>query len=158
MEKQPPQNEQEIRSLYKDLLESWNKSNAVDFSNLFSSTGNAIGFDGSQMNGKKEIEEELGKVFRNHKVSTYVSIIQEVRSLSNHVYILRAFVGMVPPGKSEIDPRVNAIQTIVAQKENGEFKIAVLQNTPAAFHERPELSKHFTDELQKVFNQLQNGA
>ena len=59
---------------------------------------------------------------------------------------------MIPPGQTEVNPKVNAIQTLVAQKETDEFKIAIFQNTPAAFHGRPALASQLTSELQEAFN------
>lgn len=154
METQFDPDEQKVRDLYKDLLNSWNSNNASRFAKLFARNGNTIGFDGSQMSGQKQIEEELSKIFSNHKVSTYVSIVREVRSLSPSVYLLRAVVGMIPPGKSAINPKVNAIQTLIAEKLSDQFQIGLLQNTPAAFHERPDLAEQLTDELQDSFDKL----
>ena len=65
---------------------------------------------------------------------------------------------MIPPGQTEINPTVNAIQTLVAQKEADEFKISIFQNTPAAFHGRPELSSQLTSELQEAFNHQQKNS
>jgi uncharacterized protein (TIGR02246 family) len=151
--------EDQIRILYQSLLESWNKINASAFAKLFTRNGTAIGFDGSQMDGQMQIEQELSKIFSTHKVATYIGIIREVRQLSSSVYLLRAVAGMIPPGQVEINPKVNAIQTLVAQKEIDEFRISIFQNTPAAFHGRPELSSQLTNELQKDFNnQYKNGV
>jgi uncharacterized protein (TIGR02246 family) len=144
--------EDQIRKLYQSLLDNWNKNDASAFAKLFTKEGSAVGFDGSQMNGQIEIENELTKIFSNHKVASYVNIIREVRRLSDSVYLLRAVVGMIPPEKNEIDPKTNAIQTLVAQKEGDQFKISLFQNTPAAFHGRPELSLKLTQELQAASN------
>ena len=62
---------------------------------------------------------------------------------------------MVPSGQSEINPAVNAIQTLIGQKEQEEFLIALFQNTPAAFHGRPELSRQLTEELQEAYDKQQ---
>ena len=145
-----------VRSMYLQLLENWNNQNADGFSSLFAENGNAIGFDGSQMNGRKQINDEISKIFANHKVSSFVGIIKEVRPLCPTVFILRAFAGMVPPGQTNINPAVNAIQTLIAQKEQEQFSIALFHNTPAAFHGRPELSQQLTEELQQVLNNQQN--
>lgn len=45
---------------------------------------------------------------------------------------------------------VNAIQTLVTVKHDGQWRIAVFQNTPAAFHGRPELRDRLTEELRQV--------
>jgi hypothetical protein len=57
---------------------------------------------------------------------------------------------MVPPGQSDINPAVNAIQTLIAAKHNNQWRIAVFQNTPATFHGRPELSENLTEELRQL--------
>ena len=144
--------EDQIRNLYQSLLDSWNKNDASAFAELFTEEGSTIGFDGSQMNGKFQIEKELAQIFSTHKVSSYVGIVREIRQLCDSVYLLRAVAGMVPPGQKEINSKVNAVQTLIAQKEDDEFKIALFQNTPAAFHGRPELSKQLTQELQAAFD------
>ena len=144
--------EDQIKNLYHSLLESWNQNDASAFASLFTATGLAIGFDGSQMNGREQVEKELVQIFSNHQVSSYVSIIREVRKLSDTVYLLWAVAGMVPPGQREVNSKVNAIHTLIAQKEGDQFKIALFQNTPAAFHGRPELSMELTRELQEAFN------
>lgn len=147
--------ENKVRLLYEKLLESWNNHNAADFANLFARDGNSIGFDGSQLNGRKQINDEISQIFANHKVSSYVGVIREVRPLGPTVFVLRAVAGMVPPGQSEINPAVNAIQTLIALKEKGLFCIALFHNTPAAFHGRPELTQQLTEELQQVLNNKQ---
>jgi hypothetical protein len=78
--------------------------------------------------------------------------VREIRPLAPTIFVLRAVAGMIPPGKSEINPAVNAVQTLVAQKQLDVFRIAIFQNTPAAFHGRPELSQQLTQELQEAVN------
>ena len=141
-----------IKTLYQNLLESWNNNNPEEFSQLFTTDGNSIGFDGSQMNGQKQIRDELDKIFQNHKVSSYVGIIREIRTLSSTVFVLRAIAGMIPPGRDVIKPDVNAIQTLIAKRQGDEFRITLFQNTPAAFHGRPEAVSEMTNELQKAYD------
>jgi hypothetical protein len=57
---------------------------------------------------------------------------------------------MLPPGKSDINPAVNTIQSLVAVKQAGQWRIALYQNTPAQFHGRPELSQALTEELRQL--------
>ncbi len=61
--------ENKIRSLYEKLLESLNDNNAGEFSKLFADDGNVIGFDGSQMNGRNQINDELNKIFAHLPLS-----------------------------------------------------------------------------------------
>jgi uncharacterized protein (TIGR02246 family) len=135
------------RDLYAQLLEAWDKRNARNYALLFASDATLIGFDGSQVNGQLDIGAHVSEVFTHHQTPTYVGIVREVRSLAPEVSLLRANSGLIPPGKDDIDPGLNAVQSLVATKKGGAWKIALFQNTPAQFHMRPEQSKALTDEL-----------
>jgi hypothetical protein len=39
--------------------------------------------------------------------------------LSPDVVLLRAVVGMIPPGQSDLNPDANAVQTLVAARRDG---------------------------------------
>jgi uncharacterized protein (TIGR02246 family) len=145
--------ERATRELYQRLIEAWNKRNARDYALLFASNGSVVGFDGSQVNGQLEIGAHLSEIVSHHQTAAYVTIVREVRSLATDVTLLRADAGMVPPGKEELNPEVNAIQSMVAARKNNKWEIALFQNTPAAFHEKPELRKKFTDELSAVLRE-----
>jgi uncharacterized protein (TIGR02246 family) len=151
MEDSQPNSESEIRSLYQNLLAAWNRRSAEDFTSLFTEDGNVVGFDGSMNNGRSEIESDLRRIFADHQPAAFVGKVRAVRFLAPEVAVLRAVAGMVPPGKSDIKPEVNAIQTLVTVAQDGRWSIAVFQNTPAAFHGRPELSEALTEELREVF-------
>jgi uncharacterized protein (TIGR02246 family) len=135
------------RELYARLLETWDKRNARDFALLFASDGNLVGFDGSQINGQLEIGAHLTEVFTHHQTPRYVSIVREVRLLANDTSLLRANTGLIPADKDDIDPALNAVQSLVAVQKGGNWRVALFQNTPAAFHQRPELAKQLTEEL-----------
>lgn len=143
----------EITVLYQNLLNSWNRRDARDMAVLASPQCSFTGFDGSQMYGPQEIEASLQPIFTNHPTAAYVSIIREVRELGEGVALLRATVGMVPPGKDDINPAVNAIQTLVAKKGADGWKIEMFQNTPAAFHGRPEATEQLSKELREAYRQ-----
>lgn len=136
--------------LYLQLLDAWNRRSADDFSELFGEAGSCIGFDGSPMNGASEIASSLRAIFEHHPTATYVAKIREVRSLGANVTLVRGVAGMIPPGKSEINAAVNAIQSLVVVGSGQDARIALFQNTPAAFHGRPELSESLTRELAEV--------
>ena len=145
-----PNWERETRELYAQLLQTWDKRNARDFALLFAADGNIVGFDGSQVNGQLEIGAHISEIFSHHQTPRYVSIVREVRLLTPDVTLLRGNTGLVPPDKDDIDPALNAVQSIVAVRKGGTLKIALFQNTPAPFHQRPDLSKQLTEELRRA--------
>jgi uncharacterized protein (TIGR02246 family) len=138
-----------IRELYRQLLEAWDKRNARDFALLFAPDGNIVGFDGTQVFGQAAVGAHLSEIFSHHQTARYVSIVREVRSLSDGAAILSAVAGMVPPDKDDINPEVNGVQTLVAVKTGGAWKVALFQNTPAAFHGKQDAAKKLTEELRK---------
>jgi uncharacterized protein (TIGR02246 family) len=138
-----------IESLYRQLLEAWNDRDAVAFASLFSEKGSIIGFDGSTANGRAEIETHLKPIFADHPTARYVSKIRDVRDLSSGTALLRAVAGMIPPGKDQLMPERNAIQTLVAARQAADgWQIEMFQNTPARFDGRPEEADRLTRELE----------
>jgi uncharacterized protein (TIGR02246 family) len=139
-----------ITSLYRQLLDGWNRRDAAAYAALCDEESHVVGFDGSAMNGRAEIEASLRQIFASHMTAAYVAKVRDVRFLTPDVAILHAVVGMVPPGASDINPAVNAVQTLVAARRDGQWRIVLFQNTPAQFHGRPELSEYLTEELRQL--------
>lgn len=146
--------ERATRDLYERLIDTWNKRNAREYALLFASNGSIIGFDGSQVNGQLEIGGHISEIFTHHQTATYVTIVREVRPIAGEVTFLRAHAGMVPPGKDDIDPEMNAVQSMVGARKGGKWEIALFQNTPAEFHGKPELSKKLTEELRAALRKM----
>lgn len=145
--------EHDVAALYAALLDAWNRRNAADFASLFAVDGSLIGFDGSQVDGKSNIAAHLGKIFAHHPTPAFVGIMREVRLLGAEVAIVRAVAGMVPAGQTELNPALNSVQSVVALEHSGVWKIELFQNTPAAFHGRPDASERLTAELRLASEQ-----
>jgi len=139
-------------AVYTRLLEAWNRRDALAFAALFAADGNTVGFDGSQMNGRDEIASTLKGIFDHHQTASYVASVREVRQLGSAVVLLRAAVGMVPPGQRALNPAVNAIQSVVLNEADGALLIALLHNTPAAFHQDLEAADALARELTEVLH------
>ena len=97
------------------------------FASLFGETGSAVGFDGSQMNGQTERAATLRGIFAHHQTAAYVAKLREIRTLGS-----------------------NAVQSLLVVREAGRPRIALLHNTPAAFHGRPHMVDELTGELAEV--------
>ena len=141
---------QQVITLYTRMIEAWNRRDADGFVDLFIDRCHVVGFDGSQMNGRTQTASELRTIFANHPTASYVAKIRDITGVDSHVALLRAVVGMIPPGQRDLNPAVNAVQSVVVVVDAGEPKVALLHNTPAAFHGRPQLSEQLTRELTDV--------
>jgi len=67
-----PDVEAEVRTLYRRILEGWNRQNAEEFAEPFADDADVIGFDGSEMSGRAAIAAELERIFADHATGTYV--------------------------------------------------------------------------------------
>lgn len=139
--------EEEVTRLYGRLIDGWNANDAVAMAAAVANDGLVIGYDGSQMIGREEVASQLGQIFAEHRTATYVAKVRSVNRLGADTALLHAVVGMVPPGGGEIVSDRNAIQTVVAHRDNGGWSVALFQTTPAQFHGRPELTEALTAEL-----------
>ena len=159
----------EIRRLYSDLLAAWNGRSADGMARLFAPAGVAVGFDGSEMVGPDAIRATLEPIFASHPTGSYVAIVRDVRLVGSDasdgaVAILRAVTGMARTDTFQLNPDVNALQTLVASRRGGGdggggdgdgWQIELFQNTPAAFHGRPDAARALTDELRaKLSDQI----
>src|SRR5919199_5369297 len=137
----------EVRTLYQRLLDAWNAQDASSYAELFAPTGSIVGFDGSPVDGRAAVETHLRGIFGHHRTASYVGIVREVRPLGDGAALLRAVAGMIPPGKTDINPATNAVQSLVAVRDGGRWSVALFHNTPAAFHGRPEAVEALAAEL-----------
>jgi uncharacterized protein (TIGR02246 family) len=136
----------DARALYERLLTAWNDRDADAFGALFADDGVSIGFDGSQSVGAADVAAQLRPIFADHPTASYTAVVLGVRGLGPDRELLRAMVGMVPPGQDEVNPKTNALQTLVA--ESG--RIVLFQNTPAQYHGRPELVEEHTAAIERI--------
>ncbi|MGE4063479.1 MAG: SgcJ/EcaC family oxidoreductase [Rhodospirillaceae bacterium] len=139
--------ERGVRALHQTLLEAWNRRDAAGMARCFAPDGMQIGFDGSHTSGAAAIEAHLAPIFTDHPTGRFVSIVRDVRELSPSVGLLRADAGMIPAGKNDINPALNTVQSLVARRIDGAWKVCLFQNTPAAFHGRPEAVETMSAEL-----------
>jgi len=137
--------------LYRDLLDAWNRRDAAGMAALFAHDGGLIGFDGSQIDGgPPAVAAHLTPIFTSHATPAYIAAVREVRALAPNVSLVRAVAGMVPDGRRELNPALNTIHTLTAVEAGGMWRAAIFQNTPAAFHGRPDLAQALTEELRAL--------
>lgn len=143
-----------VEELYANLMQAWNNRDAKAFEELFVLDGDLVGFDGTQMHGQGSIGEHLRQIFGDHPTPKYIYRITGVTQASTSVAIVRAIAGMIPPGATDIDPKLNAVHRLTAVHrggtERGGYKIALFHCTPAQFHRRPELVEQMTTDLRSV--------
>jgi uncharacterized protein (TIGR02246 family) len=142
--------ENAVTALYAKLIAGWNAKDGEAMAEPFAEDGAIIGFDGSISSGKETIGAEMSNIFGDHETARYAVKVQSVRPLGPQAMILRAISGLVPPGQTAINSETNSHQTLIAEEQQGQWRIVLFQNTAAQFHGRPLLVEEMTRELQAV--------
>ena len=144
------EDEAAIRDLLWQLIDGWNQGSGEAFAAPFAEDADFVGFDGTYFKGRKEIVSFHKMLFGRILVGTrLVGKIRGVRFLTPEVALMHAVGGTMMPGQSDLDPDRNSIQTLVATKHDGAWKLAAFQNSRAQFLGRPELAEKLTEELRQ---------
>jgi uncharacterized protein (TIGR02246 family) len=111
-------------------MDGWNQGSGDAFAAVFTEDGDLIGFDGTHFKGRQEIAPFHQRLFDKWlKGSRLVGQVKDVRFLSPDVALMHAVGGTVLRGKSEPVPERDSIQTLVATRQDGEWRLAAFQNT-----------------------------
>ena len=137
----------QVGELYRAILAGWNADDAAAFAAPFADDGQIVGFDGSEVFGRSNIADQMAKIFADHATGRYVGIVRGVQPLGAEAALLRAVSGVVPAGDNDLNPKLNAVQSLVARRLNGAWQVVLYQNTPAQYHGQPEAAEALTQEL-----------
>ena len=144
-----------VRALYQQLMDGWNQGSGDAFAAVFTEDGDLVAFDGTHFKGRQEIAPFHQQLFDKWlKGSRLVGEVKDVRFLSPDVALMHAVGGTVMRGKSEPVPERDSIQTLVATRQDGEWRLAAFQNTrlhPMDSSAGPFLVWTLSDLLWKVF-------
>ena len=119
-----------VCGLYQRLMAGWNRGSGESFAAVFTEDGDLVAFDGTRFKGRKEIASFHQQLFdRWMKGTRLVGQVEDVRFLSLNVAVMHAVGGMVMPRKIKPSPERDSIQTLVATRQGGEWRLAAFQNT-----------------------------
>jgi uncharacterized protein (TIGR02246 family) len=119
-----------VRALYQQIMNGWNQGSGDAFAAAFTEDGDLVGFDGTHFKGRQQIAPFHQQLFDKWlKGSRLVGEVKDVRFLSPDVALMHAVGGTVMRGKTDPVPERDSIQTLVAMRQDGEWRLAAFQNT-----------------------------
>jgi uncharacterized protein (TIGR02246 family) len=125
-----PADEEAVRALYQQLMDGWNRGSGAAFAAAFAEDGDLVAFDGTHFKGRREIAPFHQRLFDKWlKGTRLVGHVKDVRFLSPDVAVMHAIGGTVMRGKSTPSPERDSIQTLVATRRDGDWRLAAFQNT-----------------------------
>jgi len=150
-----PHDEAAVRDLYEQLMEGWNQGSGEAFAAPFADDGDLIAFDGTHFQGREEIVPFHQRLFDTHlKGTRLVGQVTSIRFLGPDVALMHARGGTIMRGKSAPAPERDSIQTLVASRSGGGWRLSAFQNTrvrPIGRNVGGTFVWLFSDWLWKVF-------
>lgn len=140
-----------VRTMYGELLDAWNRHSADDFARRFADDALLVTVDGDRVPGAS-LPQYFRLVFVDHPEAHCVGHVLGIRPVGSNAVMLHAIAGIVPAGNTRINPAVNTVHTLLAEKRSGAWQIVLFQNTPADYHGRPELADQLTTQLQQIID------
>ena len=119
-----------VRALYGELMAGWNKGSGDAFAAPFAEDGHLVAFDGTHFDNRRDIAKFHQPLFdRWLKGTRLVGRVTDVRFLAPDVALMHVVGGTVLRGESKPSPVRDSIQTLVARRKDGQWKLAGFQNT-----------------------------
>lgn len=118
-----------VRALFERMMEGWNAGSGEAFAAPFTEDADFVAFDGTQLRGRREVAALHQDLFDKWLKGTRLVGHCDVRFLSPDVALLIGYGGTVMRGKSNPAPERDSIQTLVAVRRDGEWRLASFQNT-----------------------------
>ena len=119
--------ETSVRSLYRQMIEGWNRGSGADFAAPFAENSRFIAFDGTCFQGRDEIAVTHQRLFDTHLKGTLLTgQVLDIRFLREDVAVLYAAGNTVMRGKIEPSPERESVQTLVAVKDHGQWQLTDL--------------------------------
>jgi uncharacterized protein (TIGR02246 family) len=146
--------EEAVRGVYQQLMDAWNAGSGERFAAGFREDGDLVAFDGIHFRGREQIAAFHQELFdRWMKGSRLVGDVEDVRFLSADVAVMHAVGNTIARGKSRPARERASIQTLVAVRDEGEWRLAAFQNTrvrPIGDNGRTFLAWAFFDRLWRL--------
>jgi uncharacterized protein (TIGR02246 family) len=156
-----PADEAAVRALFQQLLDGWNRGSGDDFAAPFAEDADFVAFDGTHFKGRREIAAVHQQLFDKWlKATRLVGHLKDVQFLSPDVAVMHAVGRTVMRGKARPSPERDSIQTLVAARRDGEWRLTAFHNTrlhPIGRNLATALVWTFSDWLWKIFR-LNKGA
>ena len=119
-----------VAGLYRELMEGWNRGSGADFAANLTSDVDFIGFDGTWFRGKEAVEKSHQSLFDTHlKGTRLIGDVVAIRLLAPDVAVMHARGNTIMRGRSLPSPARESLQTLVAVRREGAWRLAAFQNT-----------------------------
>ena len=153
--------EARIRALYEELLADWGNGDGEAYGARFTEDADYVAFDGTHTRGRRKIAVSHQQLFDKYlKGSRLTGRIGSVKFLGPDTALVHAAGNTVMRGKNKPSPERASIQTLVAVREDDEWRFAAFHNSRVRpiSSGRAFLIWALTDKLWRIFAAGKEGA
>jgi uncharacterized protein (TIGR02246 family) len=120
----------ELHDLYGRTMAGWNQGSGEAFAASWADDGHLVAFDGTHFTSRAEIARFHEELFHSHLEGTrLVGRVTGVTFPAPDVAVFHARGNTVMAGATEPAPERDSIQTMVAVRQDGEWRLVAFQNT-----------------------------
>jgi uncharacterized protein (TIGR02246 family) len=122
--------QESVRSLPTQLSNAWNKGDGQGVADTFTEHGVLVSSDGTYCDGRAEIDRYLGRLFATYlRGSRFAAKVISVRFLGPNVALMRLEGDFWMAGAMEPAAERRAVQSLVAARDAGRWRVALFQAT-----------------------------
>jgi uncharacterized protein (TIGR02246 family) len=119
-----------IRELFGLLLDDWGRGDGEAYGSRFTEDADYVAFDGTRTRGRREISASHQRLFDKFLKGTRLTgRVLSIKFPSPDVALVHATEGTVMRGKTRPSPERDSIQTLVAVREDAEWRFAAFHNS-----------------------------
>lgn len=119
-----------IRVLFEQMQEAWARGDAAGFVAPFTEDADYVVFDGTHLRGREEIADAHIPLWNSFlKGSTLVGVSSSLRFLTADVALIHSKGAVLKRHEKKPSRRSLSVQTMVAVRQDGAWRIAAFQNT-----------------------------
>ena len=122
--------QESLRSLPKQISDAWNKGDGRALAATFTEHGVLVSSDGTYCDGRAEIDRYLGRLFAAHlRGSRFAAKVISIRFLGPEVALMHLEGDFWMAGATEPPAERRAVQSLVAVRNAGRWRVALFQAT-----------------------------
>ncbi len=119
-----------LRNLLQQVLDAWERGDGRALAAAFAEDGDVILFDGSHLNGGLQIAAVMQHLFDTAlKGTRCLAQVKALRFVTPEVALMQMLGGVVFPGEAVVPAERCSVQTFVAVRIRGTWRVASFQST-----------------------------
>lgn len=119
-----------IRAIPQQIVDGWSRCDGRAIAAVYAEAATLVAGDGTLTRGRAQIADYHDRQFAAFLKDTRLSIkVTELRFLAPNIAFMQTQGGILWPGETELAPHNRGIQSFIAVKDAGVWRLELFQNT-----------------------------